>query len=119
MTFVSKILDKILQTGVIISSVAMIVVVMIQIVSRFALPQAPHWTEEVARICFIYMVSFASGLAIKENAYINVDTLFNLLPSKMKIYLQIAIHLVVVLLMSTVIEINIPFSCIQPSSLIA
>ena len=42
-------LDKILEWSVVVSFMLMIVVVMIQVIARYALPWSPHWTEEMAR----------------------------------------------------------------------
>ncbi|NJO01809.1 MAG: TRAP transporter small permease subunit [Bacteroidia bacterium] len=47
--------------------------VLVQIVARFMLVQAPAWTEELARIFFIYAVSFAAGLALKQNYFVAID----------------------------------------------
>ena len=46
-------LDKILEWAVTISFMVMILTVVIQVVSRYALPWSPHWTEEMARFCYI------------------------------------------------------------------
>lgn len=62
----------------------MIIVVSMQIMARFFLPVTPPWTEELARMFFIYLVSLGAGLAIKEKAYVNVDTLVNLFPVRLK-----------------------------------
>mgnify|MGYP002090250448 CR=1 FL=1 len=37
--------------------------VLVQVISRNFLPNAPSWTEELARYSFIYMVAFGVGLA--------------------------------------------------------
>ncbi len=97
-----RILDKLLITGTILSGVSMIVVVIIQVIARFSLPTAPPWTEEAARISFIFMVSFAAGLAVRDNAYINVDTFINLLPQKIRQIVNLVIHLFIVFLMAII-----------------
>ena len=67
-------MDKVLELSTVLFFVGMISVVLIQVVTRFALPQAPHWTEEAARILFIYTCACAAGLAMKHRAYVAVDT---------------------------------------------
>jgi TRAP-type C4-dicarboxylate transport system permease small subunit len=97
------IMDKVLEVGALISVSAMIVVVVIQVFSRFALPKTPHWTEEATRILFIYMISFAGGLAVREKAFVNVDTFINYLPQKARQVLDIIIQLVIVLFMILIV----------------
>lgn len=96
MKVMKKLIDKLLEIGAVISIMAMISVVMVQVVSRFALPKAPHWTEEAARMCFIFTISFAGGLAIRDKAFVNVDTFLNLLPKKLSQFIEIMIYIILV-----------------------
>jgi TRAP-type C4-dicarboxylate transport system permease small subunit len=86
-------LDRALETLTVLSFTGMMAVVSVQVFSRFFLPQAPHWTEEAARIMFIYTGSFAAGLAVKRNAYVAVDTLFNHLPPNWRLRMACGTHL--------------------------
>jgi TRAP-type C4-dicarboxylate transport system permease small subunit len=104
-----RILDFLLAGGTVICAVAMLAVVMIQIISRFALPQAPAWTEEAARYCFIYMVSFAAALGIGAKAYVGFDALPNLLRGKARTVLQVAVLVTIAGLMGTMFWYSIGF----------
>jgi TRAP-type C4-dicarboxylate transport system permease small subunit len=101
-------LDKILEWSVVISFMLMIVVVMIQIIARYALPWSPHWTEEMARFCFIYMVSLGAGLAIKDNAYVNVTTLLDRIKGPARFYADSMILLSIIVLMVCMLIYSIP-----------
>jgi TRAP-type C4-dicarboxylate transport system permease small subunit len=92
----TRILNRILETGVVVSGFAMIVVVIIQIISRFALPMAPAWTEEAARFFFIFTIGFAAGLAVRDHAYVNVDTILNMFSVKIQQWIQLFIHLCII-----------------------
>ncbi len=92
-------LERILEWAVIASFILMILTVILQVVARYALPWSPHWTEELARFCFIYMVSLGAGLAVKDRAYVNVTTVLNLLPVKIRFYMDNIILCSVMLLM--------------------
>ena len=70
-----KILDTMLAAGAITSLTCMVAVVIIQVYSRFFMDQAPSWTEEAARIFFIYTTAFASGLALERNAFVSLGLL--------------------------------------------
>ena len=92
-------LDKILEWAVTISFMMMIITVMIQVVARYALPWSPHWTEEMARFCFIYMVSLGAGLAVKDRSYINVSIFLDWLDSRTRTLMDTMILLAIILLM--------------------
>lgn len=100
---VKYVMDKLLEIGALLSITAMIIVVVIQVFSRFALPRTPPWTEEATRILFIYMVSFAGGLAVRDKAFVNVDTLITYLPFKARQILQILIDMMIVLFMGIIV----------------
>lgn len=101
-------LDKILEWAVTITFIIMIIVVMIQIIARYALPWSPHWTEELARFCFIYMVSLGAGLAIKDRAYVNVSTFLNKTKGRTRFYLDSFILIAVLVLMLFMLIYSIP-----------
>lgn len=81
-------IDKALAGALVISTSAMILVVLLQILARYALPWSPDWTEEMARFCFIYMVSLGAGLALKDNSYVSVTTFLHKLPEKVRVYME-------------------------------
>ena len=101
-------LDKVLSFLVVSSFVLMIAVVILQILARYALPWSPNWTEEMARFCFIYMVSLGAGLAIQDNGYVSVNTLLDRLGLRSRKRLEITILIFVIILMSTMFIVSIP-----------
>lgn len=72
---IRTVLDKTLTIGTIASFLVMVGVVLLQISSRYFLPFSVHWTEEAARISFLYTVACAAGLAVRDHAFVNVDLL--------------------------------------------
>ena len=64
---------RLFKAGAITSLTAMITVVAIQVFSRVFLEASPHWTEEAARIFFIYSVGFGTGIGIKRGDFIRLD----------------------------------------------
>jgi TRAP-type C4-dicarboxylate transport system permease small subunit len=102
-------MDKTLEFCTVISFTGMILVVSVQVFSRFLLPQAPHWTEEASRILFIYTGSFAAGLAVKRQAYVAVDTFVNLLPPKKQLFLNCGTQLLVIAFMFLTAWLSITF----------
>lgn len=101
-------LDRVLSALVVFSFVLMIAVVILQIVARYLLPWSPNWTEEMARFCFIYLVSLGAGLAVQDRGYVSVSTFLDRLRPLARKRLEIAILVCVILLMSTMFVVSIP-----------
>ncbi|NJB35238.1 TRAP transporter small permease [Croceivirga sp. JEA036] len=84
---------KIIKWGTVSSTFLFIVLTLVQIYGRFFLEKAPSWTEEAARVAFIYAIAFASGLAIRGNYYVDFGFLFHKLPDRWQQNLRLAIWL--------------------------
>ncbi len=84
---------KLFKLGTLISLISMIAVVSIQVFARFFLEAAPHWTEEAARIFFIYTVAFGTGLGINDNSFIRLDLIEQYLPIGMSYWLDFIINI--------------------------
>jgi TRAP-type C4-dicarboxylate transport system permease small subunit len=74
---VRKIIDFIVESAVILSLTGMVVSVVVQVFTRFFMESAPHWTEEAARMFFIFSVAFGAGLAIRDHAFVQLDYFLN------------------------------------------
>jgi TRAP-type transport system small permease protein len=102
-------LDKCLEALAVLSIVSMVVVVVIQVYSRFLLPRTPQWTEELTRFLFIATVGFAAGLAVRDNAYVSVDTIVSLFPEKVTRTISILVKVTTIVLMVVIMRYSIPF----------
>lgn len=54
--------------------------VFLQVLVRFVFKYPLPWTEEVARIAFVYSIFVGATVAVREKAHINVDFVLVLLP---------------------------------------
>ncbi|MGB5262569.1 MAG: TRAP transporter small permease subunit [Lutimonas sp.] len=104
-----KFISSLLKKGVIISSLGLIAIALLQIFARFFLAQAPAWTEEASRLCFIYATSFAAGLALKNNYYVHLDYFYNLFTTNIQRKLRIIIPLMTFLLFLIITIYSIQF----------
>lgn len=100
--------DVFFEWALVFSTSLMVLVVLLQIVARFALPWSPHWTEEVARFSFIYMVSLGAGLSLKDDLYVNVTTFLNKFSTRNRIYVESFILCFIIVLMLIMFIFSIP-----------
>lgn len=56
--------------------------VLIQVVSRLALPSPPVWTEELSRFALLFCAALGVGLALRSGQLVGVDVLTMLLPAR-------------------------------------
>ena len=88
----TKVLDAL--TGIIFT--ALIAVVTLQILGRTPLLQRPfHWTEEVTRMLFIFLIAAGSITGVLHNEYVAVDIIPTMLKEKSAIIYNAVIHFIV------------------------
>ncbi|WP_051302832.1 TRAP transporter small permease [Salibacterium aidingense] len=85
-------LTRVIQLLTLLFFSALILVVMLQIVSRF-MPFGFMWTEEMSRFLFIFAVAFGAPLAMEKRDYVRVDVLLGFLPTKLRKYYDAVIYL--------------------------
>ena len=93
-----KALSKLLGLGTLLSTFGFIGATLIQIFARFFLASAPSWTEEASRLFFIYAISFAAGLALRDKYYVELDVFYRKFSKKTKYIIDQLIQLCTVLL---------------------
>lgn len=103
-------INKFLEIGAIINFLGLIFVVFLQVFSRFVLPKAPSWTEELSRILFIYAMSFAAPLALIRNEYVKVDIIVAKMPKKIQKILDIVIYILLIIFCGVIAYSGIEFS---------
>ncbi|RSL35255.1 TRAP transporter small permease [Salibacterium salarium] len=86
-------LSRAIQLVTLLSFSALIIVVVLQILSRF-MPFGFMWTEEMSRFLFIFSVAFGAPLAMEKRDFVRVDVLVGLLPARIRRYYDAVIYLV-------------------------
>lgn len=105
---VKKLIGQVLKTGVLISTLGLILAVSVQIFARFLLESAPSWTEEASRIFFIYAVSFGAGLAVESDEYVYLDTFYQQFSSSLQRFLRLMTPVLTFLLFVIILIYCIP-----------
>lgn len=100
---------RILKYGTLLSTYGLIGSVLLQIFARFFLANTPPWTEEVARLCFIYATAFAAGLALKNHYYVDLDVFFNRLSARQQRIILLIIPAGTLFLFAVLAGFSVPF----------
>lgn len=100
---VLKIVTRILGLLAVLCLSGLIVVVSMQILSRY-LPFSYVWTEELTRYLFLFAISFAAPLALLRNEYINVDLIVNRFPETFRRYYEIGVYVLIACISAVLIR---------------
>ena len=63
-----------------------VIVLFIQIISRYVFHHSFAWTEELSRFTFIWMVYLSSSMAVRQGTHVRVTAQFLLLPRNIRKY---------------------------------
>lgn len=87
-----------IQYGLLIFSYLLIIlIVSIQVICRITPLKAPSWTEEASRYAMIYLVVFSTGFAIKDKAFVGVDSIFHIISNKNGLILKFINNLLLII----------------------
>lgn len=89
-----KTIGRLLKLGTLLSTWGLMATVLLQIFCRFSPFDTPSWTEEASRLFFIYAMSFAAGLAMKNEFYVHLDMFYNRFSTRLKKLLNLAIPVI-------------------------
>jgi TRAP-type transport system small permease protein len=86
---------RLFATGAFLSLAGMIIVVGIQVFFRFFMEATPHWTEEAARMLFIYSVAFGTGTGITNGDFIRLNLIGKYLSPRAERFLHLTTDIIV------------------------
>ncbi len=95
--------DKWLEHGLYYGAAILLIVlastVFYSVVMRYVFNAAPLWAEEVPRLLFIWLSYTGIAVATKRGQNIRVTFFIEMLPRRWQLYLEIFMHLVVVIML--------------------
>ena len=74
--------DTILEISTVLALTGILVLMTLQIIMRYFVGKPLQWTDEVSRMCMVWMTFLGSALAFRNQAHICVDLITNHLPPK-------------------------------------
>ncbi|MGF1911758.1 TRAP transporter small permease [Vibrio kasasachensis] len=92
-----KIIDNIEEIITVPLMVALLVVLTWQIISRWLLNDPSLWSEELARVLFMYMCMIGCAMALKRGDHVNITFFSDKLPEKARLALVLSLEIAVLL----------------------
>lgn len=93
-----KALDHVERAAITIMMIVMVVLIFVQVFTRYVLSDSLGWTEEASRYLFIWLIFLSIGIAFVDKKHISIDILLDILPAfAQKIILQIGYLILMVL----------------------
>jgi TRAP-type C4-dicarboxylate transport system permease small subunit len=91
----------------------MILVMALQVFSRYVLGRSFMWSEELARYCLIWMTFMGAGYGVKNHTHIEMTAIYGLFPPIIKKFVHILMNIIAVGFYSYIIPDSIKFITYQ------
>ncbi len=75
--------------------IALILCVQYQVVGRYVFNDTPTWAEALALLLVLYITALGVAVGVRDAGHIGMDSIVSLLPEKLRLKLEIVIHLLV------------------------
>ena len=81
----------------------MVVLTLLQVISRYALQSPYPWTEELARINLIYLTFFGSIVAFQRREHLKIEILVHALPQGARKWFRVGVDVASMLVLGVVV----------------
>src|SRR5690625_1394656 len=85
-----SVFDKRIEDSIlVITMIVMVLIMFIQSTSRYVFGTSFSWGTELAQYLHIWQIWIGASLAVRMQAHVRVDVFINLLPSKIRRYMNL------------------------------
>lgn len=88
--------------------VAMVVLTLLQVITRYGLHAGFEWTEELARLDLIYLTFFGSIVALQRREHLRIETLAHALPPRARRWFRVTVDLASMTVLGVVVWQGVP-----------
>lgn len=88
-------LSKISLMLAVVGLITIVLCVQYQVFGRYVLNDTPTWAEALSMLLVLYVTAFGLAVGVRDAGHIGLESIIVLLPEKMRIKLEILIHLLV------------------------
>lgn len=75
--------------------IVLIACVQYQVIGRYVFNDTPTWAEALALLLVLYITSLSLAVGVRDAGHIGMDSIISLLPEKLRLKLEIVIHVLV------------------------
>jgi TRAP-type C4-dicarboxylate transport system permease small subunit len=75
--------------------IVLITCVQYQVIGRYVFNDTPTWAEALALLLVLYITSLGVAVGVRDAGHIGMDSIISLLPERMRLKLEILIHILV------------------------
>jgi TRAP-type C4-dicarboxylate transport system permease small subunit len=75
--------------------IVLIACVQYQVIGRYVFNDTPTWAEALALLLVLYITSLGVAVGVRDAGHIGMDSIISLLPERMRLKLEILIHILV------------------------
>ena len=90
-------LENIVKVSIILSMAGIVLFVNLAVFFRYVLSDPLTWTTEISSYLLVYTVLFGASIALKNNQFVKVEALLNLLPKRLAIWITLLSHILIAL----------------------
>lgn len=98
MKLLTVILDGFEKAFVTVSMIIMVILIFMQVFTRYVMGDAMSWTEEASRYLFIWLIFLSIGIAFVDKKHIAIDIVMDRLPKIAQRILQQFVYLLLMAL---------------------
>jgi TRAP-type C4-dicarboxylate transport system permease small subunit len=88
-------LSKLCLMLAVVGLIVLIACVQYQVVGRYVFNDTPTWAEALAMLLVLYITALGVAVGVRDAGHIGMDSIISLLPERMRLKLEIVIHLLV------------------------
>ena len=88
-------LSKISLMLAVVGLIVLIACVQYQVIGRYVFNDTPTWAEALALLLVLYITSLGVAVGVRDAGHIGMDSIISLLPERMRLKLEILIHILV------------------------
>jgi len=101
---ISNILEKITAVPLMIIGGAMVLVVLVGTISRYAFNSPLLWTEEAARYLMIWMALVGASITLKRREHVGIEIIINKFKPKIRVIIKLIRDLFILYFLYTFIQ---------------
>lgn len=90
---VSRLIGKVIENSLLLLMTVLVAVTFMQVLARFVFKVPISWSQELVKLCFVWVIFLGSAIAVKEGTHLTLDMLTSVLPDRVRRIIRIGILL--------------------------